>query len=91
MTHGEPELLAGAYRSSLLLADELGATERRLPGHQHGHLRLSAARRRAGRDQHAWPSTCVASTGVEVARFVLFSEETYERFAGALAELAAAQ
>jgi O-acetyl-ADP-ribose deacetylase len=30
-THGEPDLLAGAYRSSLRLADELGATSLALP------------------------------------------------------------
>ena len=85
-THGEPELLAGAYRSCLRLADELGARSVAFPAISMGIY---------GYPPHAGARVAVATvaghlrgtTGVEVVRFVLFSEETYERFAGALAEL----
>ena len=36
-----------------------------------------------------WPSTCGGDTGIELVRFVLFSDETYGHFADALATLAA--
>jgi O-acetyl-ADP-ribose deacetylase (regulator of RNase III) len=84
---GEPELLAGAYRSSLLLADELGARSVAFPAISmgiYGYPGPGGAR---------VALTTVAEhlrgeTGLELARFVLFSEETYELFAEALAELA---
>jgi O-acetyl-ADP-ribose deacetylase (regulator of RNase III) len=83
---GEPELLAGAYRSCLRLADELGARSVAFPAIGMGIY---------GYPPHAGARVAVSTvaehlrgaTGVEVARFVLFSEDTYERFAGALAEL----
>ena len=85
-THGEPQLLADAYRSSLLVADELGARSVAFPAISMGIY---------GYPPHAGARVAIntvaehlrAGTGVEVARFVLFSEDTYERFAGALAEL----
>jgi O-acetyl-ADP-ribose deacetylase (regulator of RNase III) len=85
-THGEPQLLADAYRSALLLADELGARTVAFPAISMGIY---------GYPPHAGARVAIntvaehlrGSTGVEVARFVLFSEDTYERFAGALAEL----
>lgn len=85
-TLGEPELLAGAYRSCLLLADELGARSVAFPAISMGIY---------GYPPHAGARVAIntvaehlrGTTGVEVARFVLFSEDTYERFAGALAEV----
>jgi O-acetyl-ADP-ribose deacetylase (regulator of RNase III) len=83
---GEPELLAGAYRSCLRLADELGARSVAFPAISmgiYGYPPDAGARLAV---------TTVAEhlrgeTGLEVVRFVLFSEETYELFADALAEL----
>lgn len=83
---GEEELLEGAYRSCLRLADELGARSVAFPAISMGIY---------GYPPHAGARVAVATvaehlrgtTSVEVVRFVLFSEETYERFAGALAEL----
>ena len=82
---GEPELLAGAYRSSLLLADELGARSVAFPAISmgiYGYPPPEGAR--------VAVSTVAehlrAGTGLELARFVLFSEETYELFAEALTE-----
>jgi O-acetyl-ADP-ribose deacetylase len=87
-THGEPELLAAAYRSCLRLADELRARSVAFPAISMGIY---------GYPPHAGARVAIntvaehlgGTTGVEVARFVLFSDETYERFAGALAELGA--
>ncbi|MBA2634654.1 MAG: O-acetyl-ADP-ribose deacetylase [Chloroflexi bacterium] len=85
-THGEPELLAGAYRSCLLLADELGARSVAFPAISMGIY---------GYPPHAGARVAIntvaehlrGTTTVDVVRFVLFSDETYERFAGALAEV----
>ena len=85
-THGEPEHLAGAYRSCLSLADELGARSVAFPAISMGIY---------GYPAHAGARVAINAvaehlrgmTDVEVARFVLFSEETYERFSGALAEI----
>jgi O-acetyl-ADP-ribose deacetylase len=85
-THGEPELLAGAYRSCLRLADGLSARSVAFPAISMGIY---------GYPPHAGARVAINTvaehlrgpTSLEVARFVLFSEETYERFAGALAEL----
>jgi O-acetyl-ADP-ribose deacetylase len=83
---GEEALLAGAYRSCLRLADELGARSVAFPAISmgiYGYPPPEGARVAV---------TTVAAhlrgeTRVEVARFVLFSEETFELFADALAEL----
>lgn len=85
-THGEAEQLASVYRSCLRLAVELGARSVAFPAISMGIY---------GYPPH--PATRIALTAVaehlrevgapEVVRFVLFSEETYERFADALAEL----
>jgi O-acetyl-ADP-ribose deacetylase (regulator of RNase III) len=87
-TDGEPEELAGAYRSCLRLADELGARSVAFPAISMGIY---------GYPPHAGARVAVTTvadylrgaTAIEIARFVLFSEETYDRFAGALAELEA--
>ena len=84
---GEDGLLAGAYRSCLELADELGASSVAFPAISMGiygyppHPAARIAIRTVA--QHL-----AASAGVTVALFVLVSEDTYERFADALAELA---
>ena len=82
---GEPELLAGAYRSSLRLADELGARSIAFPAISmgiYGYPPPDGAR--------VAIRTVVEHLGgptqVELARFVLFSEETYDLFADALNE-----
>jgi O-acetyl-ADP-ribose deacetylase (regulator of RNase III) len=85
-TAGEPDLLAGAYRSCLVLADELGARSVAFPAISMGIY---------GYPPHAGARVAIntvaeylrGTTAIEIVRFVLFSEDTYERFAGALAEL----
>ncbi|HEX5040800.1 MAG TPA: O-acetyl-ADP-ribose deacetylase [Candidatus Limnocylindria bacterium] len=85
--NGEPELLAGAYRSSLGLADELGARSVAFPAISMGIYGYPPP------DGARVAVTTVAdhlrgdATRLEVARFVLFSEETYELFAAALSEV----
>lgn len=85
--HGEPELLAGAYRSCLELADELGARSVAFPAISmgiYGYPPPDGARVAVRTvAQHLG-----GKTQVELARFVLFSEETYDLFADALSELA---
>lgn len=82
---GEPELLAGAYRSTLRLADELGARSIAFPAISmgiYGYPPPDGAR--------VAIRTVVehlgGATQVELVRFVLFSEETYDLFADALNE-----
>jgi O-acetyl-ADP-ribose deacetylase (regulator of RNase III) len=86
-SHGEEELLADAYRACLRLADDLGARSVALPAISMGiygypppegaavALRAVAAHLRG-------------ETRIEVVRFVLFSDDTYELFARALASVA---
>jgi O-acetyl-ADP-ribose deacetylase (regulator of RNase III) len=84
--HGEAEQLANAYRSCLRLADELGAHSVAFPAISmgiYGYPPHSGAR--VGLSTVA--EYLRGTTDVEIVRFVLFSEDTYERFAGALAEL----
>ena len=74
------ELLASAYRESLRVADELGARTVAFPAVSAGI--------------YGWPLDSAATiavgtvsgtdTGVEEARFVLFSEDVYDAFARAL-------
>ena len=83
---GEPELLAGAYRSSLRLADELGARSVAFPAISMGIYGYP------GPDGARVAIATVAdhlhgTTMLELVRFVLFSEETYELFEEALADL----
>ncbi|MGI8998215.1 MAG: O-acetyl-ADP-ribose deacetylase [Candidatus Limnocylindria bacterium] len=83
--HREPELLAGAYRSVLRLADELGARSIAFPAISmgiYGYPPPDGARVAVG--------TAVGhlrgDTRIELIRFVLFSEETYDLFADALSD-----
>ncbi len=83
---GEPELLAGAYRSCLRLADELGAHRIAFPAISmgiYGYPPPAGARvavRTIADHLHG-------DTRITLARFVLFSRETFDLFADALAEL----
>jgi O-acetyl-ADP-ribose deacetylase (regulator of RNase III) len=85
---GEEALLDGAYRSCLRLADELGARSVGFPAISMGIYGYPA-------DEGARVAVGVVAehlrgeTGIELFRFVLFSDETYGHFADALATLAA--
>ena len=81
--HGERELLAGAYRSSLVLADELGARSVAFPAISmgiYGYPGTEGAR--VAVDTVA--AHLRGDTRLDLVRFVLFSEETYDLFADAL-------
>jgi O-acetyl-ADP-ribose deacetylase len=81
--HGEEELLAGAYRSSLRLADELGARSVGFPAISmgiYGYPADEGARVAVG----AVAEHLRGATSIELVRFVLFSDETYDHFAAAL-------
>lgn len=84
--HGEADELAGAYRSCLRLCDELGARSVAFPaislgiyGYPHEDGARIALRTVADHVR--------GETSLELARFVLFSRETYNTFAAALDEL----
>jgi len=83
----EERLLTGAYRSCLRLADELGARSVAFPAISMGIYGYPppdgarvAIRTVAGHLR--------GDAAVELVRFVLFSEETYDLFADALREVA---
>jgi O-acetyl-ADP-ribose deacetylase (regulator of RNase III) len=85
-SHGEEELLANAYRSCLRLADELGARSIAFPaismgiyGYPPDEGARVAVRTVA---EHLRGTTQIA-----LARFVLFSDDTFQVFAEALAQL----
>ncbi|HEX7196343.1 MAG TPA: O-acetyl-ADP-ribose deacetylase [Candidatus Limnocylindria bacterium] len=84
--HGEPEQLAGAYRSCLRLADELGARSVAFPAISmgiYGYPPPDGARVAV----ETVADHLRAETRIELVRFVLFSEETYDLFADALGSL----
>jgi O-acetyl-ADP-ribose deacetylase len=85
--HGEPALLAAAYRSALDLANEAGARTMALPAISAGvygyPLREAAAiGLTAARDHLA------RETNLERTTFVLYSGDTHEAFVAALSRLA---
>ena len=82
-TNGEPELLAGAYRSSLHLADELGARSVAFPAISMGIYGYPGD---AGAEiaVRTVADHLQGETSVQLVRFVLFSEETFELFEAAL-------
>lgn len=85
--NGEAELLAGAYRACLRLADEVGAHSVAFPAISmgiYGYPGDEGARVAVD----AVAAHLRDATGVTLVRFVLFSDETYERFATAVAALA---
>jgi O-acetyl-ADP-ribose deacetylase len=82
-SHGEPEELAGAYRSSLRLADELEARSVAFPAISMGIYGYP------GPDGARVAVTTViehleGETGIELVRFVMFSDETHRLFEDAL-------
>jgi O-acetyl-ADP-ribose deacetylase len=80
----EAELLAGAYRSCLRLADELGARSVAFPAISmgiYGYPPDEAARVAV----RAVAEHLDGPTRVELVRFVLFSDDTFEVFVSALA------
>ena len=81
--HGEEELLAGAYRSCLRLADELEARSVAFPAISMGIYGYPPAEgaRLAVRTVAEY---LAGDTKLELVRFVLFSDETFELFADAL-------
>jgi O-acetyl-ADP-ribose deacetylase len=86
---GEEALLDGAYRSCMRLADELGAQSVGFPAISMGIYGYPA-------DEGARVAVSAVAdhlrgeTGIELVRFVLFSDETHGHFADALATLASA-
>ena len=81
--HDEERLLADAYRACLRLADELGARAIAFPAISMGIYGYP------GPDGASVAVRMVAEhladdTSIELVRFVLFSEETYDLFADAL-------
>ncbi len=76
---GEAELLAGAYRSCLRLADELGAQSVAFPAISMGIYGYPAPDG-AEVALAAVTEHLAGATRLDIARFVLFSEETYEVF-----------
>ena len=84
--HGEEALLEGAYRSCLSLADELGARSVGFPAISMGIYGYPADEG-AGVAVRTVTDHLRGETGIELVRFVLFSDETYGHFAAALSEL----
>ena len=84
--HGEEAMLYGAYRSCLRLADELGARSVGFPAISMGIYGYPAdeGARVAVR---AVADHLRGETGIELVRFVLFSDETYDHFSAALGTL----
>jgi O-acetyl-ADP-ribose deacetylase (regulator of RNase III) len=81
--HGEPELLAGAYRSCLRLADELGAESVAFPAISMGIYGYPA---REGAEV-AVRTVIETPTKVSLVRFVLRGGEIQDAFEQALAEV----
>lgn len=86
--HGEPELLAGAYRSCLRLAAEVGARSVAFPAISMGIYGYPPPEG-AVLAVETVAEHLRGETSIEFVRFVLFSDETYARFADAAAGLQA--
>lgn len=87
-THGEPNLLASAYRSSLQVAEENNVRTVAFPSISTGiyGYPIDRAARVALR---AIAEYLKGDTSIELARFVLFGQSAFEVHAQALEELAA--
>ncbi len=84
--HGEEEQLVGAYRSCLELADELGARSVAFPAISmgiYGYPPHDGARIAV----RTVASHLSGDTRIELVRFVLFSDDTFDVFAAAMAAL----
>jgi O-acetyl-ADP-ribose deacetylase len=85
--HREEQLLAGAYRSCLRLADELGATSLAFPAISmgvYGYPGPDGARVAL----RSVTEHLSGETGISLVRFVLSGEKTHDLFADALTRLA---
>ena len=82
--HGEEELLAGTYRSCLRLADTLGARSIAFPAISMG-VYAYPPEEGARVVVRAVADHLRGTTGIDVARFVLYSDDTFELFEAALA------
>ena len=87
-THGERELLDGAYRSCLRLADELGARSVGFPAISMGIYGYPADEG-ARVALEATTDHLRGDTRIELVRFVLYSDETFGHFAEAMAAITA--
>ena len=86
--HGEEELLAGAYRSCLRLADEHACRSLALPAISMGIYGYPADEgARVALETTA--DHLRGDTRIERVRFVLYSDETFGHFAEALAAITA--
>jgi O-acetyl-ADP-ribose deacetylase (regulator of RNase III) len=81
--HGEERLLRDAYRACLRLANELGATSVAFPAISMGIYGYPGPEG-ASVGVRTVAEHLQSDTSLELARFVLFSEETYDLFADAL-------
>ena len=86
--HGEAELLGSAYRSCLVLCDELGARSVAFPAISMG-IYGYPARDAARIALEAVTAHLRGDTSLQLVRFVLFSQETRAVFEQALAEVVA--
>lgn len=84
-SHGERELLESAYRSCLALCDELGARSVAFPAISMGIYGYPAAEGAAVAVRTV-AAHLEGRTSLKLARFVLFSQETFSIFAEALSQ-----
>jgi O-acetyl-ADP-ribose deacetylase (regulator of RNase III) len=86
--HGEPELLASCHRRSLEVGLEAGACSVAFPAIScgaYGYPIPDAAEIATG----AVAAFLRERTGIDLVRFVLFGDETFDAFAAALSRMAA--
>jgi O-acetyl-ADP-ribose deacetylase (regulator of RNase III) len=84
--HDEERLLTDAYRTCLRLADELGARSVAFPAISMGIYGYPGAEG-AAVGVRTVAEHLAGDTSIELVRFVLFSEETHDLFADALAAI----
>ena len=84
--HDEERLLTDAYRGCLRLADELGARSVAFPAISMGIYGYPGPEG-AAVGVRTVAEHLAGETSIELVRFVLFSEETYDLFADALAAI----
>lgn len=86
--HGEADLLASAYSTAIFMADEAGAVSVALPAISAGIYGYPLAQA-ASVAVHAVGNGLARSRNVERAIFVLFSDEVFRAFEGAMRDMAA--
>jgi O-acetyl-ADP-ribose deacetylase (regulator of RNase III) len=86
--HGEPDLLASAYSTSMFMADEAGAASVAFPAISAGIYRYPLAQA-ASIAVHAVGDGLARSRNVDRAIFVLFSDDVFQAFEGALRDMSA--